>query len=395
MSSRIALSGITWRHTRGFLPMVATAQRYTERHPEVDITWRMRSLQAFADQSIEALAQKFDLLVIDHPSIGEAAHQRLFVPLDEHLQAAFLRDQTENSVGASHSSYHYAGHQWALATDAATPVAAMRPDVLEKRGFTPPQTWDDLLELARAGLVVFAGLPLDCLMHWYTFCVNEGQTPFAEPADKGIVNTSVGLAALEAIRELTDLCGPESIQRNPIAAYEALSESDLYAYSPLAYGYANYSRRGYAQFRLQFGEPVKRRNVPLHTTLGGAGLAVSARLLAEPEKLQVALNYAQFVASAKTQTGIYTQSGGQAGHRAAWLDGENNALFDRYFSNTLPALDRAFVRPRHAHAIAFQTDGTSVMQKFLRHECSAAEALTQFNSLHQRWSTTHDDGASP
>jgi len=67
LSKNIILKGITWNHSRGFLPMVATAQRFAELYPNVQITWEKRSLQAFADYSIQELAERFDLLVIDHP----------------------------------------------------------------------------------------------------------------------------------------------------------------------------------------------------------------------------------------------------------------------------------------------------------------------------------------
>ena len=119
----IELTGITWNHTRGYLPMVATAQRFSELHPDVSITWQKRSLQQFADAPLTDLATRFDLMVIDHPSIGEAAHHNLLLPLDEHLPAAVLADQAASSVGQSHESYHYEGHQYALAIDAATPVS--------------------------------------------------------------------------------------------------------------------------------------------------------------------------------------------------------------------------------------------------------------------------------
>ena len=81
MSAPTILRGITWGHTRGFVPMVATAQRYSELHPDVRIVWELRSLQDFADQSIAALSERYDLLVVDHPSSGEAAAHGLFVPL--------------------------------------------------------------------------------------------------------------------------------------------------------------------------------------------------------------------------------------------------------------------------------------------------------------------------
>src|SRR5690348_7161049 len=97
------LRGITWNHTRGFLPMVATAQRYEELHPKVQIMWEKRSLQAFADAPIRKLAEDFDLLVMDHPSVGEAAG--FLFPLDEHLPPDFITEQALSSVGPSYDSY--------------------------------------------------------------------------------------------------------------------------------------------------------------------------------------------------------------------------------------------------------------------------------------------------
>ena len=78
--------------------MVATAQRFSELHPTVNITWEKRSLQAFADFSIQELAERFDLLVIDHPWAGFAAKTKSIVPLDAYLTEGYLKDQAENSV---------------------------------------------------------------------------------------------------------------------------------------------------------------------------------------------------------------------------------------------------------------------------------------------------------
>ena len=47
----IDLKGITWNHTRGLLPMLATAQHFEETHPDVRLRWEKRSLQAFADSA--------------------------------------------------------------------------------------------------------------------------------------------------------------------------------------------------------------------------------------------------------------------------------------------------------------------------------------------------------
>ncbi|HTS69631.1 MAG TPA: carbohydrate ABC transporter substrate-binding protein, partial [Terriglobia bacterium] len=126
----LRLRGMTWNHSRGYVPLVATAQRFYELNPGVEVIWEKRSLQEFADQPIDQLAGRYDLLVIDHPWAGFAAAAGLLLPLDEHLPVPFLADQAANSVGASHQSYNFDGHQWALAIDAATPVAAWRPDLI-------------------------------------------------------------------------------------------------------------------------------------------------------------------------------------------------------------------------------------------------------------------------
>ena len=73
MTTPIQLNGITWDHTRGYVSVVATAQRFHELHPHVEIIWHKRSLQEFADAPIQKLVEKYDLLVIDHPWAGFAA----------------------------------------------------------------------------------------------------------------------------------------------------------------------------------------------------------------------------------------------------------------------------------------------------------------------------------
>ena len=72
----IVLNGITWGHSRGITPLLAFSQRYNERHPEVEIRWKKRTLQEFADFPIEKLTKEYDLLIIDHPWVGCAAATR-------------------------------------------------------------------------------------------------------------------------------------------------------------------------------------------------------------------------------------------------------------------------------------------------------------------------------
>src|SRR5215510_13660430 len=128
----IILNGITWGHSRGITPLQAASQRYSELHPDVEIKWKKRTLQEFADFPIEKLTEEYDLLIIDHPWVGCAAATRCVLPLNEYLPVEYLNDQLKNSVGYSHLSYNYKSSQWALAIDAATPAASYRKDLLQQ-----------------------------------------------------------------------------------------------------------------------------------------------------------------------------------------------------------------------------------------------------------------------
>jgi multiple sugar transport system substrate-binding protein len=369
----IELTGITWNHTRGFLPMVATAQRFSELHAGVSITWHKRSLQQFADAPLAALASRYDLMVIDHPSIGEAVHHNLLLPLDQFLNPGFLADQAANSVGQSHPSYTYEEHQYALAIDAATPISGYRPDLLARAGLQPPATWDELLTLARRGLVTVPAIPIDSLMNVFMLANALGAEPFTQPDE--VVPQSEGVQALELLRELVQLSAPGSLDRNPIRTWQFLADSETVAFCPFAYGYSNYSRPGYAGHLIRTGGLVTFNGNTLRSTLGGAGLAVS-RASKYPEQ---ALAYAEFTAGPLIQKTLYAQAGGQPGHRAAWLDPALNEASTNFFANTLPTLDAAWVRPRFAGFIAFQDKASQLVYDYLVRGDSASDVVSKMN----------------
>jgi len=355
----VRLTGITWNHTRGYLPLVATAQRYEELHPGVSITWERRSLQAFADAPVDRLAERYDLIVVDHPWAGSLGRSGQVLPLDEHLPAAFLEDQRRHSVGRSYGSYSAAGHQWALAIDAATPVAAWRPDLMAAVDATVPETWDDLLPLARRGLVALPAIPLDSLMHLYMLWIGLGATPFDSPVH--VVPADTGAEGLESLRELLSLCDPLCLTRNPIQTFEAMTTTDDIGYCPFAYGYVPYARRDFTDRPLRFGPLVRFARRPLRSTLGGTGLAISRRC----EDVALALDYAGYVAGADCQTHLYVAAGGQPGHRAAWTDAGVNACCGDFFAATLATLDDAFLRPTYDGYIGFQDRAGPVIHGYL------------------------------
>jgi multiple sugar transport system substrate-binding protein len=325
---------------------------------------------------VEKLAETFDLLVIDHPFIGYAARHGIFLPLNEGLGADFLADQAQNSVGLSHRSYLYGGHQWALAIDAATPVSAWRPDLIEKARASVPETWDELLALAKRGLVAFPSIPVDSVINFYMLCCALGDGPFA--GEDAFVDAETGSEALTMLRELASLCSSEIFLWNPIATFEAMAARNDIAYCPFAFGYSNYARPGYAPNVLAFGDLCRIRGEErARTTLGGTGLAISAGC----RQREAALQYASYVGSEDCQKTLYVQNGGQPGHRAAWTTEEANRITNNFFRDTLPALDRAYLRPRYSGYIDFQDRAGAPIHQFLREGGNARVVMEELRRL--------------
>ncbi|WP_207901459.1 ABC transporter substrate-binding protein [Acidipila rosea] len=386
-SSQVELHGITWKHTRGLVPMQATTQRFEELYPNVRISWQTRSLQSFADEPLDVLAQKYDLLVIDHPSTGIAAKGGILLPLDEILPSDFLKDQAENSVGASHQSYINEGHLWAVAIDAATPVSLCRPELLRQAGGAP-RTWEDLLDLARQGVVALPGLAIDSLMNFYMLCLALGEAPFS--VEGQVTAAPVSSEAMRLLRELLLACGPEWYEANPIKVWNRLAAEDGWAYCPFAYGYSNYSRRGYADHIVEAGELIRMNGAPLRSTLGGAGLAISAHCAHR----DTATAYAQFVASGQCQRTLYFDSGGQPGHRTAWLDQEVNRRSNGFFERTLPVLDRAWLRPRFDGYLQFQQQASELLHHYLIAGGEERDVADEMNRMLRQALPTRRGGAA-
>jgi len=371
------LKGITWGHSRGFTPLAAAAQRWSELFADVVIRWEKRSLQQFADYPIEKLTEEYDLLIIDHPWVGRAATLNCVLPLDVHMPEAFMKEQAEGSVGYSHPSYHYGGHQWALAIDAATPVASCRAELLEAAGLRIPETWEEVLHIARLGRLAIPAIPIDLLMNFYMFCIAHGTRPFQQ--EGVVVDGATARAALETMRELYSLIDRKFFKANPIAVAEYMTTTDQYWYCPFAYGYSNYSRDGYARRRLVYADLVRFGKGRLRSTIGGTGLAVSAYCRYREE----ALAFAGWVVSPEVQSTFYMEHGGQPGHRLAWTNDRANRLTHNYFYTVLPAMERGYMRPRFDGYLYFQDHAGNPLQEYLMGGLDAGRAIDKMNELYR------------
>lgn len=374
---KIILKGITWNHSRGIAPLQAASQRFSELHPNVEIVWSKRSLQAFADYSIEKLTEEYDLLIIDHPWVGSASATNCVLPLNEFISADFLEQLQKNSAGSSHISYNYDGVQWALAIDAATPVASMRKDLFIKKQEKIPKTWNDVMDLAKKGLVMAPAIPIDLLMNFYTFCIAHGEVPFNGTE---LVSVGTGLLALDTMLNFYSLLDSRAFKMNPINVADEMSNEDQFAYCPFAYGYSNYGRKGYGNNILTYNDVVSFNGLPLQTTLGGTGIAVSAFSLYK----SFAVDFAQFVCNPAYQAAEYLLNGGQPGYSFGYADEVNNLVCNNFYTNTRATLVNAYLRPRYHGYLEFQDAAGFYIQEFLRgNEKNPMTVLNKLNVLYK------------
>ena len=223
----ITLKGMTWDHSRGYDPMIATSKVFAEIHNnQVSIEWDKRSLQAFADRPIEQMVEEYDLMVIDYPHVGEVSAKGLLQNFDVAKYNNELELLQKQSVGLSHQSYNIDGHQWALALDAATQVSCYRSDLITLL----PKSWDDLIKLSQNKRVIWPLKPVHAISSFYSIYNNI--TEEFEPSNKNFIQKDFGVKTLQMMKQISQYLPSECFGMDPIKTAEILSENNDFFYSP-------------------------------------------------------------------------------------------------------------------------------------------------------------------
>ena len=358
------LKGMTWDHPRGYDPMTASAESFNQQNPEVKIIWEKRSLQAFADRPIELMAYDYDLMVIDHPHVGEASRKDLIYELnrseDYNEQLDILN---KASVGPSHQSYNFNNNQYALAIDAAAPVSAYRNDLIT----TIPKTFDEIIMLAEKSKVIWPIKPVDAISSFNTIAANIG-SPINQNHGS-FIEISLVKSILQMMKSLADLVPKNCLSMNPIETLNYMSSNDDISYCPLLYGYSKYSRKGFRDSLVHFANIPsfdENGNNCSGSQIGGTGLAISKNT----KYLDIALKYSFWVASEQCQKNLYYKSGGQPGHLNAWIDTSINKDCENFFKNTLDTLEKSWLRPRYDGYMYYQDIAGTIVNNFLKGETS-------------------------
>ena len=346
------LRGLTWDHPRGYAVLDALAAEGGPR-------WDRQPLEGFESRPLRTLADDYDLVILDHPGLGEAVRDGALRPLDELLSPAELAACAGVSAGRSYASYHLGGRQWALPVDAAAQVSVSRPDLLDER----PASWADACRVARGRrTAVCLGGPHALLM-FSAICVALGAPPAApgttEP-DSGagsFADPEAGVEAVAIMAELLAHADPALARRNPIAVLDAMAADGGPAYCPLVYGYVTYQRpRPGTRALAAFDAPAGPGGIG--SVLGGTGIAVTRSCTDVGAARELLL----CLVSEDVQVRRYAELGGQSADRRAWLDRVTDASAGGFYSATLATIEAAWVRPRFVGYVEFQAAASAALR---------------------------------
>ena len=373
----IHLKGLTWDHPRATRPLQAAAEPLESLHPDITVTWEAQPLAGFEARPLHEAADAYDLIVFDHPHVGEAAAGGWLLPVDSLLHAQKLHDS--DFVGPSLSSYRWQGQTWGLPLDAACQVSCWRGDLLDEVGASVPSTWSEVLSLGEKALsrqcylgIALAGV--HSLMTLFSLCASQGAPLVQDDADE-LLDRNAARAAFNAMRALLAFCPTDVLDWNTIALQDAMSSRDDLLYCPAVYGFSPYAERS-RQRRLTYGNLPGLTQGCAGSTLGGAGLGISAR----SKQADAALTIAAYLVSADVQTEVIAAHGGQPASSAAWQSSLANERTLSFYANTRRTIDQAWVRPRFAGYLDFQRAGGALVEACLRDVLRMEPMLDQLDA---------------
>lgn len=372
-------SGLTWDHLRGYGPLRASAE--AARGFGIEVEWEVQPLEGFESHPINELAQRYDLLILDHPHCGDIAASGSIRSVEEVFGPDTARRWDADASGASGASYWYAGQHWAAPLDAATQVSALLADKVA----TAPDTWEGALALAQRVPTLMPLAGPHPVLTVLSIAVAYGAVPGVDE----LLPPDAGRMAYETWAAVVAACQPTQYPLNPIGVLDAMSQARPDAvYCPLIYGYVTYSQPGTRPQQVLFAEapaavPGGRRG----STLGGTGLAITRRSPVTPELV----DYCRWLISDEGQRRFIPQHGGQPALRSAWADRSVNALCGGFYEGTRATIEQAWVRPRFVGFTRFQQESSNTLREALRMSREPDAVVDDLNRMYRRYRQDHKE----
>lgn len=357
--------GLTWDHPRGWRALETAAAR----DPGI-IIWSRQPLEGFESHPIADLAARYDLIVLDHPHLGEAIAQNCLQPVEDWFPPDDLSRIARETIGPAFASYAWGGRHWALPLDVATQVMARDPSLVD----AAPETWDDVERLSARRPVALSLAGPHAILTFLSLCVALD----SPPGGPDLVPDAVGVEALARMARLAATVPAGSDRLNPIGLLEALATGEGIALVPLVYGYVPYARTRPGRRQVAFTEapcitPGGRRG----SVLGGTGIGLSRRCRPTPDLIR----HLAWLMAAETQSGFIPDHEGQPSSRLAWASDAVNQAAGDFYAGTWKTTESAWVRPRFDGWIAFQTAASARLRAALADRNAPATTLSDLREL--------------
>lgn len=360
--------GLTWDHPRGAEALRRAVMEAEA--PRCEIVWDTQPLEGFESAPICDNAARYDLLVLDHPHLGEALGCGALLPLEEVFTSADLDRWKHGTVGESFASYQMDDRSWALPLDAATQVS-----VAADPGIDMPTTWADAVALARD---VDTVLPTSGPHLFLTLCsiaLANGEEPGR--GDEFLTVEAVG-EGLQTIGAFIDPHRPPPPLHNPIVVLEQMSQPGGPVYCPHVYGYVNYAQAGLPR-PLLFADAPTGRSGRRGSVLGGTGIAISSRCRPDDGLVQ----HLRWLLDDATQCTFIPQHAGQPSAIAAWRDPLVDKASTGFYSRTADTVDEAWIRPRFDGAVTFQRSASECVREAVLGDRDARLLAAELTRLHR------------
>lgn len=369
----VKLRGVTFDHPRATNPVTHSAEIYNKTYPQIQVDWTSHPLEAFETLSIQKLAGEFDLIVFDHPFIGEVIKFKSLYSFNELLEKAQIEILQDEIIGNSLLSYMANDNLWALPIDAASQMGAYLKSEEERFKFANSSIKNLILasqDKEFANTIAFPLVPTHATCTFLTLATtlsSENKSGLFYFEDEVFKNT------LEILKELANSFNPISFELNPIQLLDLISEGKEIQYSPFIFGYSPYAVAGFRKNLIKFVPSPGVEGKHSQTILGGAGLGISRNCKFPME----AAKYSFWLTSKEVQGEIFPINLGQPASRSGWQSNSNNDMSENFFDSSIGALENAFVRPRMVGWPKFQEELGQILISALKNQITTKSALKE------------------